>query len=449
MPGFLRLLLTVAAVAIAGLVVAPGRAADRLQADHWIARCPDPDGLTLDAAAVQALNRRMLAEEPSLTDLTRLPTTLGRDDVVDRVSRRGRLPDRPLEYAAGGAVGDDDRRRLQTSLAIDAVPAGIEPRFGLVVRRTAVRSFPTSARVIAQGGDADIDQLQESAFFPGTPVAAVHASADGGWTFVIGPSYDGWVATESLAFGPRDEVLAYAARSTRTVTGARATTAFTPDLPAVSQLALDMGVQLPELRDWPAAEPVNGQSAAASVVVQLPTRGPDGGLRLVPALVPRSADTHDGPLPATRANLLRQAFKFLGERYGWGHDFDARDCSGFVRDVYASLGLVLPRNTRDQAVCPALQSTAVGPDWPHDRRLQAAHALFPGDLVFTRRHVMMVLGHDDGGPWVIHDTHEGRTGGAAANGVVVQRLLDIDDGRAVAAITALVRVLPQPASESP
>jgi hypothetical protein len=37
-----------------------------------------------------------------------------------------------------------------------------------------------------------------------------------------------------------------------------------------------MGVRLPVLADWPAAEPVNGQQAHASWVVQLPVREADG-----------------------------------------------------------------------------------------------------------------------------------------------------------------------------
>ncbi|MFM7185364.1 MAG: NlpC/P60 family protein [Planctomycetota bacterium] len=441
--------LLLAAAALAGPLVASADAGDRLDADYWIARCPEPDRVLADAAAVQDQNRQMLDAEPSLTDLARLPATLARDDVAARIARRSRLPDKPLAFAAGGEVGEHDRRRWLDLLAVDAVPAAVEPRFALVVRRAAIRGFPTADRVIARGGDADIDQFQETAFFPGTPVAAIHATRDSGWTFVIGPSYDGWVASQALAFGPRDEVLAYAARSSRVVTGAGAATAFTPELPAASKVHLDMGAALPELRTWPAAKPVNGQSPAASVVVELPIREPDGTLRLAPALLPRSADTRAGPLPATRANLLRQAFKFLGERYGWGHDFEARDCSGFVRDVYASLGIAIPRNTRDQAVCPALSTTAVAADWPRNRRLAAVQGLFPGDLVFTRRHVMMVLGHDDVGTWVIHDTHDGRAAGTAVNGVVVQRFLDIDDGAAVDAVTAVVRVLPPPACESP
>jgi hypothetical protein len=88
-------------------------------------------------------------------------------------------------------------------------------------------------------------------------------------------------------------------------------------------------------------------------------------------------------------------------------------------------------------------------EWPRERRIEALRNLLPGDLVFTRRHVMIVIGHDDGGPWVIHDTHEGRTNGAAANGVVVQPFQTVDGGAAVDRITAVVRVLPAASPSSP
>ena len=437
----------VACILVAAVI--PARADDPLLADHWIASCPDAERVLVDAEAVTAMNRRMLAEERSVNDLSRLPATLPRTEVVDRIERQCRLPEGPLVFADGVLVGDEPRRHWQASLALDVVPATVEPRFGLVVRRAAIRRFPTWQRVHARAADTDIDQFQETAFFPGTPVAAVHATTDRDWWFVIGPTYAGWVAADSIALGDRAEVLAYAARASRVVTAARAATAFTPDLPAVSQLPLDMGTTLPERYDWPAGTPVNGQSSAASVVVDLPTRDTGGALRVVPALIPRAADIHDGPLPATRANVLRQAFKFLGERYGWGHDFDGRDCSGFVCEVYRSLGILLPRNTRDQAVCPALATTSVAPDWPRSRRLEAIHALLPGDLVYTRRHVMIVVGRDDDGPWVIHDTHEGRTAGGTANGVVLQPFLAIDGGDVIDAVTAVVSVLAPPSATAP
>src|SRR3546814_9127706 len=95
-------------------------------------------------------------------------------------------------------------------------------------------------------------------------------------------------------------------RSYLVVTGAKVRTTFPPDLPAVSDLQLDMGIRIPVLRDWPGNKPVNGQAAYTSHVVELPVRNDDGSLRIVPALLPRTADVSADYLPLTRSTLIRQ-----------------------------------------------------------------------------------------------------------------------------------------------
>ncbi len=200
-------------------------------------------------------------------------------------------------------------------------------------------------------------------------------------------------------------MLAYTRKSPYlVVTGAKARTVFTPERPEVSELQLDMGVRVPVIADWPQATPVNGQHPYTAHVIELPVRASDGTLKFTPALLPRTADTSGDYLPLSRANLLRQGFKFLGERYGWGHSYNARDCSGFVSDVYRSFGVQLPRNTRDQAVSPALNRITFTDADDHEHRLAVLRNLEVGDLVYIPGHVMMVIGHDNGMPYVIHDT---------------------------------------------
>src|SRR6185295_9597240 len=138
-----------------------------------------------------------------------------------------------------------------------------------------------------------------------------------------------------------------------------------------SELQLDMGVRVPLLANLPADKPVNGQHPYASFVIELPKRKEDGTLALVPALLPKTSDVAPDYLPLSRANLLQQSFKFLGERYGWGHSYDARDCSGFVSDVYRSFGVELPRNTDDQAVTPAMTRITLSKSDSHQARLRS------------------------------------------------------------------------------
>jgi cell wall-associated NlpC family hydrolase len=197
---------------------------------------------------------------------------------------------------------------------------------------------------------------------------------------------------------------------------------------------------------------VNGQHPYASHVVDLPVRNADGGLALVPALIPRSADVSDDYLPLTPANLVRQAFKFLGERYGWGHSYDARDCSGFVSEIYRSFGILLPRNTRDQAVSPVLDRIAFLADDSRDKRMAAVRDLQPGDLVYIPGHVMVNIGHQRGLAFMIHDTNGGSWRGAdgarvraGLNGVSVtplEPMLFGDTETYVDRITSIQRIRP-------
>ncbi|WP_295968846.1 SH3 domain-containing protein [uncultured Xanthomonas sp.] len=376
----------------------------QLQAAHWIARLPAASAPLLEATQRAAFNARLLRDDPSMHDLTALPTQLPAAQVRAQILALSAPPSRTLYDSQGGVLDAARLQALQSALALDALPAQVQPRYALVVQRADLRRFPTAERVFSDRDDRDIDRFQESALYPGSPVAILHASADGQWLFVLANNYAAWIARNRVAESDRASVLAYAQRTPRLlVTGARVATVFTPDLPAASQVALDMGSALPLLRDWPPQNVVNGQSPLAAYVVQLPLRDRDGRLQLVPALIPRSADVAEAPLPATPQMLLQQAFKFLGERYGWGNSYDARDCSGFVVDLHRSLGIELPRNTGDQARSPALTAVPYTATDPLPQRRQALAQLRVGDLVYIPGHVMLVIGHEDGQTWVIHD----------------------------------------------
>ena len=375
-----------------------------LDPEFWIRQQAHPRKVVLDSAAIAAQNQRLQQLDPSVHELEKLPANLTRAEVTAWIEKLSSPPHTPLFDDKGAVLDASAIAAFSDNLDRAAIPVTQATRFGLVTHRAALRTFPTRTRVFKQRGDTDIDRFQESALFPGTAVAIIHRSRDGQWLFVISNLYAAWIDTDAVAEGSREQVLAYGRKSPYlVVTGAKARTVFTPEQPAVSELQLDMGVRLPLLADWPADKPVNGQHPYAAHVIELPIRGSDGSLRFAPALLSITADAQTRYLPLTRANVLRQSFKFLGERYGWGHDYNGRDCSGFVSDVYSSFGVRLPRNTRDQGVSPALNRIAFSDADDRKVRRAALQRLQVGDLVYIPGHVMMVIGHDHGEPYVIHD----------------------------------------------
>ena len=421
--------------------------------DFWIERLTDADRVLASSASIAAQNERLRALGPAVRSLDALPDFLDGAWVRERIEFVSRRPARTLYDGHGVELASDELDALVDKLALDAIPASQPARFGLVIHRAPLRTFPTMRQAFDRAGDTDLDRFQESAFFPGTPVAVAHADASEDWLFVVGEFYCAWMPAEAVAVGDRASVLDYTRREpSLIVTGAQVRTATAPGLPGLSELVLDMGVRVPLRVGWPAGQPVNGQAADASHVIELPIRGAGGGLQIVPALLPHAAEVAFAPLPYTRAVLIRQAFKFLGERYGWGHAHGARDCSGFVSEVYRSVGIELPRNSQDQAASEAFDRLAFEPGTKHSARVAALKRLQAGDLVYTPGHVMMVLGQTREGPWVIHDTNRPSMVGAdgvlrplPANGVLVTPLLPLhfgSDGGLVDAVIAIQRIRP-------
>jgi cell wall-associated NlpC family hydrolase len=384
-------------------------------------------------------------------DLRALPPTLDRDRVLGWIKPLSTLPTHPLYDLHGKPVPAATLQVVADNAALGAIPAQQKTRYGLVVRRAALRGFPTTLRVFSDDDETDIDRFQETAEFPGTPVVIAHTSADGQWLFVVSPRYAAWTQKENVAEGSAAQVFGYVDKKPyRVVTGASVRTVFTREQPALSQLQLDMGTRVPLLTDLPPDQPVNGQTPYTSHVLQLPLRDADGKLQFAPALLQKNTDSAADYLPLTRANLIRQALKFLGERYGWGHAYDGRDCSGFVSDVYRSMGVQMPRNTSRQAISPALAHRVFTDKDSHEDRITAAQALQTGDLVYIPGHVMMVLGQLDGQPYVIHDVGgmsyrkaDGSRARIKLNAVSVTPLLPLlfnDEQTFVDRMTSIVRI---------
>ena len=424
-----------------------------LASEFWIKRLPDADQVVLDGNAIAAENAKLLQMDPTFYNLRALPRTLTRKQVTDWIQALSKPPSKPMYKADGTPIASAELDALVAGLNLGAIAEQTPARYALVVHRADLRTFPSALRAFSEKGNRDIDRFQESALYPGTPVIVVHASRDRIWRFVISPRYAAWIENRYLAEGTAAQVFGYAeSKPYRIITGATAFTAFSPTRPAISQLQLDMGVRVPLQADWPFDRAVDGQHPYTAHVIELPLRADDGTLKVVPALLPKSADTHSDYLPLTRANILRQAFKFLGERYGWGNSYDARDCSGFVSDVYLSMGVQMPRNTRDQSLSPSLAHRVFGAGDDRAARMAAVRALEVGDLVYIPGHVMMAIGRIEGEPYVIHDTtglNYRRGDGARVhvdlNAVSVSPLtpLMFDDGELyVDRMTSIVRIRP-------
>ena len=402
-----------------------------LSAEAWLDNAKSPDDVLLDDSAIASLARRFFTTDPNMVDLATFAEHLPGAEVAKSIQSLSKPCETQLYFRDGGKVEPADYDRYQRKLNLAELPLMVTVQFGLVLRRASMRTWPTTDVVFKSEETIDLDRFQENGLFPADMVAVLHESADGEWYFVQSVNYAAWVRKETIITGSRDVILAYKnAPDFVVVTGSKISTNFNPTTPAISELQLDMGIRLPLAKPDDGAMDVDGQQSNASFAVSLPVVDDAGGLGFRTALIARSQDVRLGCLPLTRRNVLVQAFKFLGERYGWGHSHNARDCTGLVSEVYKTFGIHLPRNSSQQGRSQIGESIEFSDETDPAEKFAAILAADVGDLIYSTGHVMIYLGAVDGSPFVLHDLSgygwvgdDGAVREGALNGVSVTPLM--------------------------
>lgn len=403
----------------------------KLQAEYWLQKLPTPNKQLMTPEQISEFSRSQFESENYLTSPLSYPDTLPKNKVLKLIKAISKPSKYDRFYPDGTKLTESHYQPYLDKMALNSIADNVEVRFAVVANRTPMRMLPTLDRVLNREMDYDIDRFQETALFPGEAIAVLHQSADGEWLFVQNYHYRAWVQSKHIAFAKRETVAEFVkAEDFLVVTGDKVFTNFNPHDPTTSEIQLDMGVKLP-LADRQTIDThhVHGHNPYASFPVLLPTRNADGGLQVKVALVPRNADVNKGYLPMTSANIVRQAFKFLGERYGWGHDFNGRDCTGFIGEIYKSFGLLMPRNSGQQGKSEIGSNIRFKKNTPVADKMPTFYNLTVGQLLYLPGHVAMVLGYDDEQAFIIHDVHgmayqdiNGETVRGKLNGVSVTPL---------------------------
>lgn len=374
--------------------IPPDVTPDMLQPEFWLERAADPDAVLMDSGAVETFNTHV-SEMLAIPRVLELPDMLPREEVAARMAAH--IPTMTL-YTADGRP---EHKAFFENCLRDAYPKHdpVSVRFGLVIQRTEVRAFPTSCVYTRDPFDFAFDRLQETTIDLGWPVAIVaEDDSRGKWFFCLTPLYWGWVRAAHIATGSRNDIAANTTSEPFIVTiasrGLIGQTGCTPQ----------MGTRLPLVED------INEKKEPPEFWrLRLPARRDhDGSLFPAEGIAPtRSGDFHLGYLPLTLRSLFTQAFKMLGESYAWGGSrmgIFGRDCSRFIKDVYATTGVILPRNGSQQGqVCRT--AVTFTPDMnDNDRQAALVESVSPGAILVFPGHVMLYLGHMRGHPYIIHDT---------------------------------------------
>ena len=116
----------------------------------------------------------------------------------------------------------------------------------------------------------------------------------------------------------------------------------------------------------------------------------------------KTRDVHKGYLPYTQEHILSQAFKFLHTPYGWGGMYGEQDCSKFIQEVYATVGIRLPRNSTSQSNVGESKLELEGLSKKSKHTLLKAMGMAGGSILHLKGHITLYLGEYKGEPYIIH-----------------------------------------------
>lgn len=368
-----------------------------LQADFWINRLPDPHRVLMNDRERRSFNAFLNAGGvPGRVDVLALDSTRAAAPVAAEL-------DDTFKALRGRTLYGLDGKRIERSyfdgtmkarMNYGSMSPRIDIRFGAAIREVSVRAIPTDTVMLEAPDDPEFDQLQYTKIKLWTPVAVLNQSQGGDWFFVQAPYTRGWVRAAGIAlFGSKAALKKQTEDgSFLVVTGESVPVFSDPARTAVLQRPT-MGTRLPLISKDP-----------TGFTVGMPVRQADGTGVVGRGYISPNSDVTEGFMPYTQANAIRQAFKLLGERYGWGGAFGGRDCSGFTHDVFLSLGIDMPRNSKEQ-VFAGTQLGHFEPYFDQDKKAAVLRTAKPGvTLIRKPLHMMLYLGEIDGHFYIIHST---------------------------------------------
>ena len=144
--------------------------------------------------------------------------------------------------------------------------------------------------------------------------------------------------------------------------------------------------------------------------VWMPYRKADGRAGVAGAYISKKSDVSTQYPAYSQANIIRQAFKLLGQRYGWGGQYNGRDCSGFVHDVFLSMGVAFPRDSKQQAIIGIQLGFFEYGENEAEKKRALDHARPGLTLLKMPHHQMIYLGKVNGQYYIIHSTWAERIG---------------------------------------
>ncbi|HSB04589.1 MAG TPA: SH3 domain-containing protein [Thermodesulfobacteriota bacterium] len=413
--------------------------------EFWINKVHNPTFQLLKPEQIQELNDENLRRPDFyLCQVKDLKEEWSREELIELLNEdwQGFGETSEVRFGRNGnPLKGSFWRELKENISEDRIKTRNQLSFGLIVKRADIRVFPTEEPSLSSPAHSEFDRFQHSMISPGTLVGIYHFSKDLRWLYLQTPFIRGWVERDAVAIGiEKKTAIQYEEAKERLVVTGSYVTLFSDSSLQKEPLVAQMGASFPLTR-----LPQSNGSDGQYYIVKVPYREKEGQLAFRNGYISKGEDAHPGFLPYTQANVARQAFKMLHQPYGWGEMARGRDCSRFIMDIFATCGILMPRNSKFQAQVGINPGPIEGKTSQEKRRVLEQATPFATTLRLPG-HIMLYLGKDKGRHYVIHSIwgfqKKGKSGptlervggvvvsdlslgGNGPNGSLLERLTDI------------------------
>ncbi len=360
-------------------------------ADFWIDKIDQPNRVIMDRSEIKRFNKVTYRDSGSVIEPYDFNASYSSEWFIARLDKLKKfLLTRALYHEDGKPLDKYYLNKIGDNCNRDAISDGsIITRYALTTEYTLQRVMPTSDTLLKKSSQHYFDRNQNAALDIGTALAILHISRDGKWYFALSPTSYGWVRVEDIAISSRREMLQIS-KSKKFIITTNPKNAIYVD--GKYRDFVRMGVRLPLL---------GTVDDIANIVI--PTRDDDGRVRFQKATMSKS-DLSIGYLSYTANNIIKQAFKLLNAPYGWGGMFGEQDCSKFLQEVYGTVGITLPRNSKEQASTGRFIGPSIEFGGSMIKRSEALdrYAKPATTLLHLKGHIMLYLGKYKGEHYMIH-----------------------------------------------
>ncbi|WP_196594020.1 C40 family peptidase [Pectinatus sottacetonis] len=351
----------------------------------WQNKIVDKNKLVLTDEGKKSFNALVRQKSSCMVDLQTYPLTKSSDDVKNTINASAVFPDNAYDMS-GQILTQDEKDAFTQNMNLAEMRGMQTLNMGVIVRHSNIRTMPTADPVYSSPYPSMFDMFQETAVDPGEAVIILHTSSDGKFYYVQMYNYSGWIETSNVAVvKDRQKWLDYVKpKSFLMVIGKSYIVKNGRE-----NIFYQMGSRIPIV-----------QKKTDGYIIMVPQRNTAGNLQEETMLVPRDNALYEGFLPYTRSNIIREAFQYLDEPYGWGGLRHSVDCSSFIANVYRTVGIYLPRNADQQENTYGTHFSFTGMSEAEIYE-DILNNCKPGDALYMNGHVMLYLGQTNGIPYII------------------------------------------------